>query len=136
MSLKCDPEKLILHWKSNILLSSHIYTELNAPIVSRVHMFCRWTCVGLKRNHYFSMWQAVTWFVLWCKPVAWGFRREGNVWLKLIYFVYHCQNHRKSKSGTQRYIWNKNQKNYPWLFTFSRQSKIWSFYVELFRRGR
>ena len=47
-----------------------------------------------------------------------------------------CQNYRKSKSRTQRYIWNKNQKHCPSLFTFPGQSKIWSFYVELFRRGR
>ena len=52
----------------------------------------------------------------------------------VIYFVYHCQNYRKTKSGIQRLIWNKSLKNYPSWCTFSRQHKIWSFHVVIFQR--
>ena len=81
VSLKCDSEKLIKKKKSNTLLQATYIPCYITKLFSRVHMFWTQTCVELKKNHYFGMWQVVTGFVLWGKPVAGGFRHKRNVWL-------------------------------------------------------
>ena len=54
---------------------------------------------------------------------------------KVIYYVYLCQSYHETEFRTHRYIWNKNLKNQPSEFTFSRQHRTWSFHVLVLQRA-